>query len=350
MQGKETASMQPLSRAFAKAGGPEAPGAGPGSGPPRGPIRGGTLVLLAALVLAGCSRKEPEKGSRRPAPPPVEPRAPAPPGTEAAGMLEGYMLVEPDERHELPDVLREVSGLTEVSDSEVACVQDEQGAIFIYHMEMRRIERTIAFGGPGDYEGLALVGSTFFVLRSDGVLIAVAENASESPRIEVADLGLPTRDNEGLCHDPLGRRLLVAPKSLLEKKGDQGRRQGLFAVGLEDRRAGSTPCIVLDLSAVFDGRERTRTTKRGIGRALPSRFLPSSVAVHPRSGRVFVLSAVAGNLAVFGRDGRLQGQCPLDRSLFPQPEGIAFLPGGDLVIANEGGAGHATLLRFKPGG
>jgi uncharacterized protein YjiK len=81
---------------------------------------------------------------------------------------------------------------------------------------------------------------------------------------------------------------------------------------------------------------------------LPSRFLPSSLAVQPTTGDIFVLSAVAHNLAVFNRKGELVAQHPLDPGIFPQPEGITFLPNRELVIVNEGGDGKATLLRFTP--
>jgi hypothetical protein len=38
----------------------------------------------------------------------------------------------------------------------------------------------------------------------------------------------------------------------------------------------------------------------------------------------------------------------LPAALYPQPEGIAFLPDGTLFISNEGPSGAATLLRFAP--
>jgi hypothetical protein len=37
----------------------------------------------------------------------------------------------------------------------------------------------------------------------------------------------------------------------------------------------------------------------------------------------------------------------LNPELFNQPEGIAFLNNGDMLISNEGGPGNATLLRFN---
>lgn len=263
-------------------------------------------------------------------------------------LFEGYALEAPDETQELPKVLREVSGLTDVSNLEVACVQDEEGTIFIYHLGERRIAAKIPFAEAGDYEGITRVDRAFFVLRSDGALFEVADYASASPKVSMTALEMPTRDNEGLCYDTFEQRLLISSKSRLGKSNEDRQTQGLFTFDLKTRRADTQPSVILDLNAVIDGREKVRETKRGRKRVLPSRFLPSSVTVHPNSGDFFVLSAVAHNLAVFTRKGELKSQHPLDVQLFPQPEGITFLPNRELVIVNEGVDGKATLLRFRP--
>tara|TARA_B100000965_G_scaffold406821_1_gene449177 strand:+ start:2456 stop:2626 length:171 start_codon:yes stop_codon:yes gene_type:complete len=50
---------------------------------------------------------------------------------------------------------------------------------------------------------------------------------------------------------------------------------------------------------------------------------------------------------VFGTDGKPKNLTELKRSLFPQPEGIAFAPNGDLFISNEVEGDGGTLLWFK---
>ena len=45
-------------------------------------------------------------------------------------------------------------GLTDVSASEVALVQDEKGVIFVYDLRKRSVAQEIRFGPSGDYEGL----------------------------------------------------------------------------------------------------------------------------------------------------------------------------------------------------
>ena len=46
-------------------------------------------------------------------------------------------------------------------------------------------------------------------------------------------------------------------------------------------------------------------------------------------------------------DGTLLDVWPLPDDLFRQPEGLAFLPNGDLYISSEGSGGKAMLARFS---
>jgi uncharacterized protein YjiK len=193
---------------------------------------------------------------------------------------------------------------------------------------------------------LTRVGSTLFVLRSDGTLFEIANYVSE-PIVTVTNLDIPAQDNEGLCYDSREERLLIAPKSRLGKSDEARQSRSIFTFKLEPRGLDSAPAIVLDLTNVFDGREKQKETNRGRKRVLPSRFLPSSITVHPATGELFVISATARNLVVFDRSGRMKRQQPLTSDLFPQPEGITFLPNEDLVITNEGAGSHGTLLRFR---
>ena len=52
-------------------------------------------------------------------------------------------------------------------------------------------------------------------------------------------------------------------------------------------------------------------------------------------------------LYVFDMNGKIQYLQKLDSKLFPQPEGIAFMNNGDLLISNEGRKDLATIVRFN---
>jgi len=75
---------------------------------------------------------------------------------------------------------------------------------------------------------------------------------------------------------------------------------------------------------------------------------PSGVAVHPISKEVYILSSALRCLvAMDPKSGQVRSVQSLEKSLFPQPEGIAFEKNGDLWISSEGKKGTATLQLFS---
>jgi uncharacterized protein YjiK len=73
-------------------------------------------------------------------------------------------------------------------------------------------------------------------------------------------------------------------------------------------------------------------------------FRPSALDVDAASGRLMLLSADDAALAVLGADGALQSARAL--AGHPQPEGVAVLADGALLISDEGGRGEAMLSRY----
>lgn len=117
------------------------------------------------------------------------------------------------ERWDMPTNLTEISGISLVSPTIFACVQDEAGEIFLYNTATRRVEKSIRFAGPGDYEGIAIVGTTAWVLRADGLLFEVKSFAGASPIVAEHQTSFTAaQDIEGLCLDERRNRLLLAVK------------------------------------------------------------------------------------------------------------------------------------------
>ena len=66
---------------------------------------------------------------------------------------------------ELPEELNEISGIAWLQGNTFACVQDEEGYIFIYDLDQEKITTKIKFAGPGDYEGIAINGEDAYEIR-----------------------------------------------------------------------------------------------------------------------------------------------------------------------------------------
>ena len=92
-------------------------------------------------------------------------------------------------------------------------------------------------------------------------------------------------------------------------------------------------------------RDKTRRLLEGAQDA--HRFKPSAIALHPHRDELWVLSAATRALAVVSLDGALRAAYPLPRDPLYQPEGLAFLPNGDLLIASEGVDKNAALVHYR---
>ena len=51
----------------------------------------------------------------------------------------GYNLSAPDRVYILPKKLKEISGITEIDSSRIACIQDEREIVFIYDLNSGQI-------------------------------------------------------------------------------------------------------------------------------------------------------------------------------------------------------------------
>jgi uncharacterized protein YjiK len=250
----------------------------------------------------------------------------------------------------LPAELREVSAITALDDRTLACVQDEAGALFVVDLFGQRAPRTIVFGAPGDYEGLARVGDDFWVLRSDGLLLRLVSRDGGLGVAGTVPLQAEHDDWEGLCFDRERGRLLALPKDRPGKgKGKEQRDQRpVFAVDASTGAMEPRPVLVLDVNALVEQAQArgldlpSKKTSKGKTR-VALKLLGSEILTIPGSDELLLLSAVDRALVRVDRAGRLLGIRFFDEEDLPKPEGIAWLPDGRLLVASEGEDGPGVV-------
>lgn len=267
-----------------------------------------------------------------------------------------YDLHDPHPLLELPNVLVEISALTDVDSTTVACVQDEAASVYMLSLLDGHIKSSFTFGPPGDTEGLTRVGDRYFVLRSDGMVHAIRPAAGEGRTVTVLDsfrLAIPNHNIEGLGYDERAHRILVSPKDVADKTNKESRGERLIhAFNPDDATHEVRPVLRLSLADIS-----AQATAMGI--ALPERQTPngrvvpalrlrySSVAVHPVTDHYYLLSAADRTLLVVDRQGRLVALEQLDAAVLPKPEGITFLANGDMILSSEGKGRTAVLARYR---
>ncbi len=265
----------------------------------------------------------------------------------------GYDLSKPDKSFVLPDILREVSGLTDIDNNTFACIQDEEGILFIYDIHKNDIQKQYNFHVEGDYEGITRVGSSMYILRSDGMLFEIANYQSANFKLNRYQTGIPANNNEGLCYDPDNNRLLIASKGKVAKGPQYKDKRVIYGFDLKTKKLTKDPVFDFDLQAIKQYATDNKidipvkTEKKGNTKEPFIKFMTSAIAVHPVSKKLYLLSASDHLFFIFSMNGTIEHMEKLNSAIFNKAEGITFLDNGDMLITNEGQNGKPTLLRFN---
>lgn len=290
------------------------------------------LLPFAVQLITGCA-----SGTGNPAP---------------AAEKSAYNLSAPDKVYNLPPSLHEISGITAIDASTLACIQDEHGLLFIYDLDKNSITRQIPFGADGDYEGVARVNRAIYILRSDEVLIELTDYTSSGSPINFYETGIPGRDAEGLCYDPKNNRLLVAPKEISSDNPSAQATRHIFGFNLASKTLIKGTVMDFDIRkieeyAVSNNVKVPMKGKKGEVKVPDINMKISAIGIHPITYKLYAISGPERLFFVFDMKGNIESLVRLDKDLFAQPEGITFMPNGDMLISNEGAKGIPTIVRFN---
>ncbi len=256
-------------------------------------------------------------------------------GSFSAKSPRGAQSIEIINQWDLPDILEEVSGIAYMPNGKMACVQDEDGIIFIYNLESVSLERKIEFASHGDYEGIALVGTTAYVLRSDGTLFEVIN--FENDHLKTIEYTLDFSENynfEGLGYDQRKNRLLLGIKD--ETDDDF---KSIYAFDLETKKIIDEPVYKIYFNhPVFEKLDMKPSNKM---------LQVSEITIHPDNGKIFILEAVNPKLLILDSLGIPEKLYVFKKKQFPQAEGLTFGPSGELFISNEGRGGSGNILSIS---
>ncbi len=285
-----------------------------------------SLTAIAGVCVAVTVHAMPEL------PPPLEaprPRTADPKRDE---------LDKPARTLELDKALREISGLGPSADGKsLWAVHDEKPFLYRLAMDDGSVLQKVDLGEPGDYESVEEAHGRVWVANSDGTL-HVVDPTGDHP-IETLgftnQLGMPC-DLEGMAWDEKRHRMLLACKSESVKVAKDGKVHAIYALDVEERKLDPEPVITIN-QADLDA--------KGVkGKS----FAPSGIAVHPKTGELWVVSAHGEMVVVLSPEGEVKRVLRLDPKVHRQPEGIAFASDGTMYISNEGRGRKATLQVFAP--
>lgn len=247
----------------------------------------------------------------------------------------GSEQVEIIQKWELPAGLEEVSGIDWLGNNQIAAIQDEDGIIFIYDLESSTIKQEIEFAESGDYEAITLVGTTAYVLRSDGTIYEVQNFRSSDKKTIIHTTPLKSEYNfEGLGFDDKKNQLLLGIK---EKSGNESKP--VYAFDLNTKKLIMEPVYDIDFKDPVFSKVGKKPSE--------SMLRPSEVSVNKENGNIYFLEAVIPKILILSPDGELLKLHLLNNNQFEQAEGLTFGDSGEIYISNENKRGTGNIMKVK---
>ncbi len=259
-----------------------------------------------------------------------------------------YHLDNPDAAFDMPEEMKEISGLSLATSGQMlAAVNDESGVVFLLDKTTGEIKSRISFRESGDFEGVEIVGNDTWAIKSNGSLYQIKNFAQPNPEVAQFKSFLnKENDVEGLAYDPKLNRLLLGCKGKGANVEGAALKKAIYAFDLATKTMSDSPAFLLTLPDLKDfletsGEEDADKKMEHIFSPAEAelKFSPSGIAIHPKTGEIYVTSARGNTLLVLDPKGKILHLERLKKSVHAQPEGICFDAQGTLFIANEGSDG-----------
>lgn len=249
----------------------------------------------------------------------------------------GYQLDKPV-RTELGKALNEISGIWfSAEDSSLLAIADNKEKVYQIDLKIKKLKDYTdkVVNSNSNLEDVVKAGNSVFLLMSKGTLVEVPLTENDSVGMSNYEVPLPQGKNdfETIYYDPADDAIIVLCKSCSFEKGT-GMRSA-FRFNLKTRTFDSSASFTISQKEV---EEFLKTAD--------AKFDPSAAAIHPITKQLFILSSAGNLLVIANTDGGVLEAYKLDPRIFPQAEGIAFAPNGDMYISNEGKFAYPTLLHF----
>ena len=250
-----------------------------------------------------------------------------------------YDLKNPNHTWKLPQQLVEVSGNTWIDANHLILIEDLHPNLYLVKIDDKTatLEKNIPFAQTDkeklDIEDVSYVNNTVYALWSHGILFRISD-WQNNPKVDRINTELSKENNtEGLCFDPVTKRLLIACKDDAGLPDDKKSAKAVYQFDIDKQRLIRPPFMVIHKND-FETLTGDKLS-----------FNPSAIAVHPATHDIYILTTRDNKgMAVFSHDGVLKSYQTIEKDLMPQPEGICFSPEGRLYISSEGKKGEAGNL------
>ena len=258
--------------------------------------------------------------------------AAAAPGQDTT-TIAAYLAKRAERQFFLPQGLSEISGLAVASSDSVYAHNDSDGIIYEIGLASGKVAKAFAMGKTtvkGDFEDIAVRGGYVYLLTSDGRLFEAPVGEHRKRVIYNAyDTGVGAHcETEGLTSGPADDDFLILCKKAREASLKD--RLVIYAWNLHDRRPVTKPWLNVPLSGLVEALDQAN-------------FHPSAFIWRRDKGTFMIISAKGHSAIEIDLQGRLIDRIKFDKQEHPQPESLALMPDGRLIVGDEGPRGHGKI-------
>jgi uncharacterized protein YjiK len=223
----------------------------------------------------------------------------------------------------LPDALAEISGIVFYpKDSSLFAIKDEAGILYKIFLTREDMIAEWPFDKKKDYEDLVLQDSIFYVLVSNGDIETIQFAAGDSIRTSLTTFPHASKNEfESMYYDDSLQLLILLCKDCNKEANEPVTVWGYNIT----TKVYSPMASVIDIKPPFMQKADAKEIK----------LRPSAAAINPVTNELYILASINHLVIVTDRKGKLVATYELDPDIYPQPEGLAFTPWGDLIITNE---------------
>lgn len=255
----------------------------------------------------------------------------------------GYDLNHP-EKFNMPESLLEISGIAFHKDKSdtVYSIQDEDGKLYRQGWGSKK-QKHVNFGKKDDYEDVAILNETIFILNSDGTIYSFPFSESTLPEVKnlkVFKNLLPKGEYESIYANNETNQVYLLCKNCKDDKKNKTMSGSIFTYDPAKKNLIPSGQFSMDLSGMISREQILRTGLKS-----------SALTRDPHTGEWYILSSVNKLLVIATPDWKVKSVHRLNSSIFNQPEGLAFDEQMNLYISNEGdelSAGNILKFKHKP--
>lgn len=248
-----------------------------------------------------------------------------------------FDLTEPNAAHYLPMGLQPFSALASLDTNAMIAISHDSLSVMAYSSSSNTFHYMPALDEGTKIIQVACLDSTVILLDASQQLyfMDAALNKAVAPTLDI------TQDDatfELLCFHPNSKRLL-----LLEERniGSENEQYAIQTLRFGSQKISETPLFQFDQAAIVAFIQQTQDL------ALDEVFSfdPISMAVHPQTNELYILSST-GAILTLDQQGNFLSYQQIDAQQISQPRVLSFDKTGDLLLT-DGSVLHPVILKVK---